>query len=77
MMLKNREKKKQSGNKKEENHRPLILIILAVFILFIIIVMAINSVKPDPLEVTNADRKVKGATFTRVNQALINQETQN
>jgi len=55
----------------------LMIMALAVLFLFVVIVMAINSRKPDAVTLTNVDTNIKGASFTRINQALIRQMYEN
>jgi hypothetical protein len=50
---------------------------LTVLFLFVVIVMAINSRKPGAIALTNVDRNIKGAYFTKANQALIKQMYEN
>jgi hypothetical protein len=51
--------------------RSLVLTAFIVFLIFVVVVMVVNSRKPGSLTMENADRKVKGAYFIRVNQALL------
>jgi len=43
----------------------------------VLVDMAINSVKPKPLNVTNYNKAIKGSLFIRTNQALIAQMLDN
>ena len=67
----------QTGEQADKKSWGLAALIAAIFIIFVIVVMAINSVKPERLELTDVDRKVKGAYFTRTNQALLGQMVDN
>ena len=55
----------------------LMVMALAVLFLFVVIVMAINSRKPSVIALKNVDRNIKGAYFTKTNQALIKQMYEN
>jgi len=55
----------------------LMVMALAVLSLFVVIVMAINSRKPDAITLKNIDTNIKGASFTKTNQALIRQMYEN
>jgi hypothetical protein len=48
-----------------------------VLFLFVVIVMAINSRKPDAIELKNVDKGIEGAYFTKTNQAMIKQMYKN
>jgi hypothetical protein len=54
----------------------LFMPLIALF-LFVVIVMATNSRKPDAIALKNVDRNIKGAYFTKTNQALIKQMYEN
>jgi len=54
----------------------LFMALIALF-LFVVIVMATNSRKPDAIALKNVDRNIKGAYFTKTNQALIKQMYEN
>ncbi len=55
----------------------LMVMALAAFFLFVVIVMAINSIKPEAITLKNVDKNIKGAYFTKTNQALIKQMYEN
>lgn len=48
-------------------------IAVAIVLLFFIVVMALHSTKPVHLSLEKVDRKVRGASFIRINEALIRQ----
>ena len=64
---------------KMDKKRYLLLMVmaLAAFFLFVVIVMAINSIKPEAITLKNVDKNIKGAYFTKTNQALIKQMYEN
>lgn len=49
----------------------VIAIIVLVLFLFILFVMFSNSLKPDPIDLTNITEGKKGAYFVKANQALV------
>ena len=58
-------------------YRGIILVVLIALFIFVVVVMILNSRKPDPLALQDADKKVKGAHFIRTNQALVENMTTN
>ena len=68
-------KREDQGSKKT---RALLIVILIIVLGVVVLVdMAINSVKPKPLNVTNYNKAIKGSLFIRTNQALIAQMLDN
>jgi hypothetical protein len=69
------DKKTQSSSAKTDkrNYTLYILLALTAVVLFVLTVMLINSRKPDALVLSDVDKKIKGAYFIRVNQALTKQ----
>jgi hypothetical protein len=63
----------QPGPSKRRTRLAVVFAVGIVIILFFVVVMAAHSRKPGYLTVENVDRKVKGAHFIRVNEALIRQ----
>jgi hypothetical protein len=61
------EKEKDQGKK----YRGIILVVLAFLVAFVLVVMIVNSRKPGYHDLEGVDKKVKGAHFVRVNQALV------
>ena len=57
----------------KRNRLLIACVLAAVLVLFFVVVMVSHSSKPDHLALENVDRKVKGAYFIRVNEALIRQ----
>jgi len=68
-------KREDQGSKKTK--AVLIVILIIVFGVAVMVDMAINSVKPKPLNVTNYNKAIKGSLFIRTNQALIAQMLDN
>jgi hypothetical protein len=62
-----------SKKKKAGKSKLFILIILLALVFFVIVVMFINSKKPDRINLGKVDRSIKGATFIKANQILIEQ----
>ena len=68
-------KREDQGSKKT---RPVLIVILIIVLGVVVLIdMAINSVKPKPLNVTNYNKGIKGSLFVRTNQALIAQMLDN
>ncbi len=69
----------KKGKEKKEKKRIAVYVGLAllIFTCWVLVVMYINSRKPDFVEPSDYDPKVKGAAFVRVNQALIKQMYEN
>jgi len=62
------------GSKKHTlNNKILVPSILAVLIIFCSIVMLKNSIKPDPIDLSNITGGEKGIYFVKANQSLIEQ----
>ncbi|HDM10785.1 MAG TPA: DUF2333 family protein [Desulfobacteraceae bacterium] len=68
-------KREDQGSKK--TRAVLIVILIIVLGVVVLVDMAINSVKPKPLNVTNYNKAIKGSLFIRTNQALIAQMLDN
>ena len=68
-------KREDRGSKKAK--AVLVAVIILALGIFILVDMAINSVKPKSLTITNYDKNVKGSAFVRTNQALIAQMLDN
>ncbi|MFH0844888.1 MAG: DUF2333 family protein [Pseudomonadota bacterium] len=66
-----------SQEKRTQRYKGFILILFIALIVFVIVVMAINSTRPAVIQLTDLDRKVKGAHFTKINQALLKQMSDN
>ncbi len=69
----------KKGKEKKEKKRIAVYVGLAllIFTCWVLVVMYIKSRKPDFVEPSDYDPKVKGAAFVRVNQALIKQMYEN
>jgi hypothetical protein len=69
--MSNEKLKTPSAKMQKKKYLLLMFMALAALFLFVVIVMAINSRKPDAITLKNVDRNIKGAYFTKTNQALI------
>ena len=63
----------KEGRAEKRHFGRWILLACAILVVFILVVMFVNSRKPEPLYLKEADVKVKGTTFIMVNQELIKQ----
>ena len=73
------DKKKDTGSDNHASKKNLYLIpvIIILLIIFSLIVMAKNSIKPDPIDLSGITESKKGAYFVKANQELIKQMTDN
>ena len=62
-----------SDNKSSKSKVYLIAFVAVILIAFSLFVMIKNSVKPDPIDLSNITESKKGAYFVKANQALIKQ----
>jgi len=73
------EEKPQTPVEKRDKKKffPFLAVALGILVLFTIIVMAVNTIKPDPINLKDVDSNVKGTHFTKINQGLIKQMYEN
>jgi hypothetical protein len=65
------------GKEKRKRNRRIVLAAVVVFAIFVLVVMAINSRKPDRLDLGQMEGQVKGEVFIQVNLAMIDQMHEN
>jgi hypothetical protein len=68
---------KRHGDKEIKRRGGLIGFVILVLVVVSLIIMAINSKKPEQLQLGELDKKVKGAAFVKVNELLIKQMSDN
>jgi hypothetical protein len=67
----------QEGGSQGKKGKSIILAVVAALIIFTVVVMALNSRKPGFHTLQNVESGVKGAHFVKINQALVNDLTDN
>ncbi|MBN2062208.1 MAG: DUF2333 family protein [Deltaproteobacteria bacterium] len=55
----------------------IVALVILVLLIFFIVVMAMNSIKPDPLSLSNVPGDKKGSYFIKANQVLVEQMLRN
>ncbi len=68
---------KRHGDKEKKRRGGLIGFIILVLVVIFLIIMAINSKKPEPLQLGELDKNVKGGAFVKANELLIKQMSDN
>ncbi|WP_028321373.1 DUF2333 family protein [Desulfatiglans anilini] len=69
---------KESGKSREAGKTKwVVALVVAVLVCFSLVVMVVNSRKPEPLELSDYDRNVRGAAFVRANLVLLEQMIDN
>jgi hypothetical protein len=68
---------KRHGDKQKKRRGGLIGFIILVLVVISLIIMAINSKKPEQLQLGELDKNVKGGAFVKANELLIKQMSDN
>ncbi|HEJ83332.1 MAG TPA: DUF2333 family protein [Desulfobacteraceae bacterium] len=68
---------KNDKDKEKVKYGRIIGVIILVLVVVSLIIMAINSRKPEPLQLGELDKTVNGAAFVKVNELLIEQMSDN
>ena len=68
---------KYKDSQKKRSYAGTICFIILALVVITLIIMGINSKKPGPLELGKLDRNIKGATFIKTNEMLIEQMRDN